>query len=828
MKIRNLTVQGFRGFNKIQSIDFHDRLTLIYGPNSYGKTSISESFEWLLYGLTSKVENAPSIAEFKGSYRNRHFPSSETPFVRLRFSTCSGDLVFTSEHFSPDEFQKFVGEDDKKIKIDFWPLEQELYDIPKPFILQHALQNLLMAKPGERFQGFTTLIGFDVLDEMQTNVISFCTKPKLPNEVVSLRNKVGVLLENLESHDNLSPITKEFRKKKRSYNGIFEVVFSECRTRIPPETPADSILPQLLFFREEEVSKIYKGNIPELEFSEIELKSNKEDEEYFLTFLTDDFINDYSSLIALSTFQEIIDQERFFGLGISLLRKDPKRCPFCSKSLDDPIIQHIEHEHSELIERSSTAKTLRSKRKEVATSIQDLSERFKTYNSKMSSKLSSFLEIEPALKTLEKIFSSKNKTHLLSITKALKAMKVPSPTLQKQFQNTSQILTSIENSIEKSEEDSKLMKSFSKGITEYLGVCRAINDLFIQHGEPVRESDKVLQHELDALAGTQDVSILIDLLEIQADIKKYLGIEQIISELSELRSKFDTFVADEILQSIATELTDDVMHWYNKIKTTGDPDVHFDGFDLEKTKAGKVKSRRVQIKASSYGEELVSAISSLSESKLNVLGLCMSLATHIKSDSPFEFILIDDPIQSLDSEHETQFIEIIQDLVDSFEIQLIILSHNKAWLNQVCAGCRRINGWYYEITGYTKEGPNIVQISWARWKDRLKLVDAIIKDSTADTLKLQHAEAEIRLVVCSLTSELYKKKRNKSVNPNTLNSMKIQKILTECGVTASLVDRVVQTFVTTDDSHHGINDYEPIRERIKRYHAWAHELSKHL
>lgn len=52
MKIKNLTIQGFRGFNKEQTIEFHKNLTLIYAPNSYGKTSISEAFEWLLYEIT--------------------------------------------------------------------------------------------------------------------------------------------------------------------------------------------------------------------------------------------------------------------------------------------------------------------------------------------------------------------------------------------------------------------------------------------------------------------------------------------------------------------------------------------------------------------------------------------------------------------------------------------------------------------------------------------------------------------------------------------------------------------------------------------------------
>ena len=69
-KINSISVQGFRGFNQEKLIHFHPLLTLIYAPNSCGKTSITEAAEWLLYGSTSKVDRGESKDEYKGSYRN--------------------------------------------------------------------------------------------------------------------------------------------------------------------------------------------------------------------------------------------------------------------------------------------------------------------------------------------------------------------------------------------------------------------------------------------------------------------------------------------------------------------------------------------------------------------------------------------------------------------------------------------------------------------------------------------------------------------------------------------------------------------------------------
>ena len=172
-----------------------------------------------------------------------------------------------------------------------------------------------------------------------------------------------------------------------------------------------------------------------------------------------------------------------------------------------------------------------------------------------------------------------------------------------------------------------------------------------------------------------------DLLEQRHNVEKKLEIDGILDGLKDLRKSVDQYVANRVLEAISGELTSEVMEWYRHIKTTGDPDVHFDGFDMERTKKGELKARRVQIKAKSYGKELVSAVSSLSESKLNALGLCVSIAINLKGDSPFDFLIIDDPIQSWDAEHEIQFIGVIRNLVERGK-QVILMSHNKNGLTK--------------------------------------------------------------------------------------------------------------------------------------------------
>src|SRR5580704_9294835 len=97
MKLKEITLRGFRGFNEPRTIPIHDRITLISAPNSHGKTSISEGFEWLLYGQTSKVALADSKDEYRGSYRNIHLLQPESPTVKvvMQDGTSSTELQAT-------------------------------------------------------------------------------------------------------------------------------------------------------------------------------------------------------------------------------------------------------------------------------------------------------------------------------------------------------------------------------------------------------------------------------------------------------------------------------------------------------------------------------------------------------------------------------------------------------------------------------------------------------------------------------------------------------------------------------------------------------------
>jgi len=826
VKIKDITIQGFRGFNEERTIDFHDRLTLIYAPNSYGKTSISEAFEWLLYGITSKVEKADSKVEYKGSYRNRHLSESLTPFVKATFVDDNGNETEFHGDLAEDEIiQRFVNGQE----VESWPLAQDISKVPKPFILQHALKYLLLVRPDERFQGFAHLLGLEKLDLFQRNVVSLCTKPDacIPAEVNQLLKNISALEARLASQLSLATIEKAFKKGTADLAEAYEAVASECRQRVPPETGDESVLPQLLKIREDAVAKIFKGHIALPGYSEEEKHANTEDENFFLKCIADPFVKRYTELLALATIQHILERAEFFDLGIKLLDKTPEKCPFCGKSINDSLAKHIHDEHANLATEKNRTEVLQKQRTEIMELLKELKSRLAAYHTRQIDKSAQLLELEPTLGKLKTILVPKHQTHFNAVETTILELTTAKNNLETSYRKALEALAKAETSVTESKEDTALVKVLGEALVEYISDIRSYVQAITGKVSAVSDAAKILKHELDALAGTEDISVLIDLLEQRCNVEKKFEIKGILDGLKGLRKSVDQYVANRVLGAISGELTSEVMEWYGQIKTTGDPDVHFDGFDMERTRKGELKARRVQIKAKSYGKELVSAVSSLSESKLNALGLCVSIATNLKGESPFDFLIIDDPIQSWDAEHEIQFIEVIRKLIERGK-QVILMSHNRKWIDMVRSGCCTISGRFYEITGYTETGPHIAEIPWVKWTERLKEVDAIVKDQTATSVKLQQAEGEIRIVNAELTSELYFKIKGVRKKPHDLNSTKVRKMLLECGIENSLVDRITQTFETTDDAHHDPVNYAAHRQRIQRYYSWAHELEKLL
>src|ERR1035441_2970847 len=91
-RINWIEVQGFRAFGKKpQRVDFSSTISVLWGPNSHGKTSFAEAVEFLFTGTIVRKELlASGQDEFADSLRNTHLPQSQAVFVAAEVLDSSG------------------------------------------------------------------------------------------------------------------------------------------------------------------------------------------------------------------------------------------------------------------------------------------------------------------------------------------------------------------------------------------------------------------------------------------------------------------------------------------------------------------------------------------------------------------------------------------------------------------------------------------------------------------------------------------------------------------------------------------------------------------
>ena len=828
MRIRNLKIFGFRGFNEKREISFDEKLTLIYASNSYGKTSIVEAIEWLLYGSISKVNRALSQEEYKGCYKNVHLPQNENPKVRITFLENDNDLVLEAHLVPNDTIKKYINGNEELL----WPFEKDLNKYPKPFVIQHDLKDLLLARPMERYKEIAKLLGLDQLSEIQQNIINLCTKPeeKLPREVKDHLDNITHFQDRINSISTLVEVQKAF--KARSIDSVLMKTINASKIRIRQNYELDNIsdsecINLLQQIKKEATEKIFKGSVKLKVLSERDKEANIEDMNLFNEIITNKFLEKYKSLTNIVLYLSTIENVEFFDKGMNLIQKDKSKCPFCGQTINREVLRHIEVHYNKLSDEKEKYNGVFKDQIQFKSDFKTFKQRLQQFQNRNIVQAENLKSNKEWLDKIEGLVKAKHDNRYNLFIDLLSKLSSTRETVISYLERLDQSLDKLNDSIDKAKPNIKIYSDFTSAYKEYISSIKGWNKFLVDHENDFSEIDSLLQAELEKLARVEDVSLLIDLLTNTDKLEKSFKLESILKSIKEdFKRKINKYIAAKISSSIDTELTQQVMQWYKLIKTSTDPETHFDGFDIPRKSSGDYKSRTIEIKAKSYDKSLISAVSSLSESKLNALGLCMSIANNIGKDTIFDFIIIDDPIQSWDSDHEIQFIEVIKKLIEC-DKQILLLSHNKNWIKQLRKSCRSINGIYWEITGCDKNGPILIEKPWENWKKRLADIDAIIKDNTADSEKISSAESELRYIFTELASLLAKKRVSKEVNPSSLNADKVRSILIECSIPKGIVDIVNSAFTTIDNSHHDSSG-SASRNRLKKYHSYAFSLAQYL
>jgi hypothetical protein len=348
------------------------------------------------------------------------------------------------------------------------------------------------------------------------------------------------------------------------------------------------------------------------------------------------FLEDYGRLCVHGATARLQKQATLLNLGVELIKDAPDSCPLCTQPLNDDLRRSIHDRHDSTkaeIERGDAREQSRPHANRSLANARRALDEYTRFSERRVGDIIASMQPENESKVCELLGGTSTASAEIVRTAAKAADGVLRP-LQAAATEAENAIDTCEAHVKESSESLTDAETLIKALQIYLVAA----DEFVSEIERLEPNlvgpTKLFRQAVDALAGTSELTLLIELLEKRASVVRSLRVRDVVEGLKELKKHVEQTLAETMEAAMSTDLTGAVMKWYEKIRTDGDPDVHFSGFAMDRTKGGDFKSRRLAVKAKSYGVELASAVSSLSESKLNALGLCVSIASAIRSPGP--------------------------------------------------------------------------------------------------------------------------------------------------------------------------------------------------
>ena len=179
-RIRSISVKGFRAYGApAQTLNLPTDIAVVWGPNSKGKTSLAEAFEFLLTGrITRRKLTASSQDEFADALRNAHLADDENVSVTASITTpnsrnhsitrtLTSDYTKRQDCASRLEIDGAVATEDD---LENFGLSLSQPPFQAPVLAQHTLNYVFSIRPQDRATFFKTLLEVTDLDDLRNEI----------------------------------------------------------------------------------------------------------------------------------------------------------------------------------------------------------------------------------------------------------------------------------------------------------------------------------------------------------------------------------------------------------------------------------------------------------------------------------------------------------------------------------------------------------------------------------------------------------------------------------------------------------------------------------
>jgi energy-coupling factor transporter ATP-binding protein EcfA2 len=785
MRLVELTIQNFRGFGKAAEAIRLDRdLILIFGPNGFGKTSIAEAIEWLFYGSTKRrlQGDGYSKAEYAGTYANAHH--AKPVQVDLKVALGGSEFVLSRrlvDGSRGETTETFID----GVKSSFASIGAEGGEAVYPVVAQHGLQTFIHSKPKDRRDAIGAALGLDELITLKSSLesarSSFQRTP--PPTVVQARRDLAANVGMLALIPDAAELVLRWQKTPMQVqpvgdiDALLRVTTVICGVSV---ATVEEALAALRIKRTEASRAVFDA-------SKITPAVTSADDAAAFTETAaiskrsfDEFEDALAASIAAlaATYSAALLGFWTTGLTLSL---SGNMCPMCE------------------------ADTL------TATQRSELGRRIAEGGAAIAS---------------DQAFTQKFAALLVAIA-AQKA--AAAKCCVKGLTDGDRILLRT------------LLTDADAELTAFLAHCDQVMAAKESHNEVVRSAEDYLQSVQSRISdGAQAPHLLAEVAAAKSGVEQaaaalaravavyhqqWAAFETILNgriatqgavakidavgktlqllPAMNLLAKYDAILAEtqDVIRAVETTLQTK----QGELLTTRGAEVKA-LYDLLNPGANVVfdcmepGTDQIKLHASSFGVRMPAA-ANLSECQLNCLGLSVWIMQATTPGSPFDFIVLDDPVQAMDDDHAEAFLSaMVPHLLDKCGKQVIVLSHVQNITDRLRTTNMSRAHRYYHLDNYMQSGPVVTE--QAKLAKMLAHIKASAQGNVANR---EHAVDRLRVLIEHFIRELHLKIVGTAA-PTQYDNVTATELLklfrTIPGTTPQEHSALADTVGFTDPAHH--------------------------
>jgi hypothetical protein len=682
-RLQKLDLQGFRSFGTgRQTFNLSPTVTVVWGGNSQGKTSLAEGLEFLFTGQVARRELLASAKdEFAESLRNVHIPAAATVFVEAHI-VCPDGATRRLRRTLVDDF-KGSSACTSRLELDGAPCTEEdlatqvglklmAPPLRAPVLAQHTLAYIFSVAPGDRATYFRAVLDTQDLQDFRNAVAALETA--LPPPVFPELAKLAAI----EAIPELAAIAKKVRAAKTSaeldkhLSDALEVLL--VAADIPAKPSRAERSEQLNAALEQRRSQTFPTGLfarrpftgwSGLDTSLADTLKVFERERQHVEAETRRLITLFKAALAI----EAVDGAHA-----------PIDCPLCATAaaLTPARI-------SQFREQVAANKAYQEAEKATAEALRELDGTLLTLAQATIQALPRFAR-ETAIARREQAFTMARLRRLVPDTSlvaawsaAYRRLRRAAGSLQASVGAARGQITAALGDLTHWQDTAALLAILDTVPAE----VAAWEVAQLAYAESVRQLSETLQAAVDQSANTAGwldlVNVARDPTPLWQAMERQRGHAATIKALQGALKEIDTAIGKVTDEKFGT-LSEDVRSWWERLRP--DEPSFFDAVKRRSAKARRNIDLKVGLSAHSdrSDAQLRDAVAVFSQSQLHCLGLALFLARTVAEG--MGFVVLDDPVLTSDDDFRPNFeFSVLEALLDA-GVQVIVLTQDYAsWKN---------------------------------------------------------------------------------------------------------------------------------------------------